>query len=183
MAQKNKKLNKIELNYLKNLDNLTLEQKNRHDIITARHEIFNETRRLKGKKTEVLVIDDDNKLFYHLMDEKADFLIFTPIHTFSEVISCEYKSLVEQKQIVDTQKKGGVGRAVVGGALFGVAGAIVGASTAKTETTVKNVDVFKGLELQVQYGGGVMGGNDVFRNPPPGAVEFFKTCIAMNSEA
>lgn len=33
-----------------------------------------------------------------------------------------------------TKTKGEIGRAVVGGAIFGVVGAVVGASTAKTET-------------------------------------------------
>lgn len=53
------------------------------------------------------------------------------VFSFSEIE--EYRiEKVGEKTV--TKTKGGVTRAVVGGALFGVAGAVVGASTAKQET-------------------------------------------------
>ncbi len=176
-----KKLNKIEKNYMKNLDKLSIEQRKIHDIITSRAEVFTETRRLSGKKTEVIVIDDNNQLFYHLSNDKAEWQVFTPIHKFSEVISYEMNKVVENKQIVESKKKGGIGRAIVGGALFGAAGAVVGASTAKTNTTVTNVEIVKGVELQVKYGGDVAG-MGVFKNPAPGTHEFLDACIALREK-
>lgn len=173
-----KKLDKIEKEYMKNLDRLSLEQRKNHDTIIARSEIFTETRRLSGKKTDVIVIDDNNQLFYHLGGDKAEWRVFTPIHKFSEVISYENQNVIEQKQIVETKKKGGIGRAVVGGALFGVAGAVVGASTAKTDTTVTNVEMLKGIELHVKYGGELIC-NDIFKNAAPGTREFLDACIAI----
>ena len=53
------------------------------------------------------------------------------VFSFSEIE--EYRIEVSGQETI-TKTKGGLGRAVVGGALFGTAGAVVGASTAKTET-------------------------------------------------
>lgn len=53
------------------------------------------------------------------------------VFKFSELE--EYRIETVGEKMV-TKTKGGLGRAVVGGAVFGVAGAIVGASTAKQET-------------------------------------------------
>ena len=53
------------------------------------------------------------------------------VFSFSEIE--EYRIEVSGQETI-TKTKGGLGRAVVGGALFGGVGAVVGASTAKTET-------------------------------------------------
>ncbi len=54
---------------------------------------------------------------------------------------CEYSDLVDFELCEDdtTIAKGGVGRALVGGALFGSAGAIVGAATRKTSDVCKSM--------------------------------------------
>lgn len=59
------------------------------------------------------------------------------IYDFSDVKSCEY---IVDDEIVTTVKNNGVGRAVVGGVLFGGAGAVVGAITAKDELKEKVVN-------------------------------------------
>lgn len=62
----------------------------------------------------------------------------TTVYDFSDVSYCEY--LIDQ-QTVTSIKNNGVGRAVIGGLMFGGAGAVVGAVTAKDkikETTVSN---------------------------------------------
>lgn len=59
------------------------------------------------------------------------------IYDFSDVKSCEY---IVDDEIVTTVKNNGVGRAVVGGALFGGAGAVVGAITAKDKLKEKVVN-------------------------------------------
>ena len=76
-----------------------------------------------------MFIDTEQKMFYLSSNKKPK--LEPIVFKFSEIE--EYRiEQVGQKTI--TKTKGGVGRAVVGGALYGVAGAIVGASTAKQET-------------------------------------------------
>ncbi len=53
------------------------------------------------------------------------------VFSFSEIEDYRIENVGEK---VVTKTKGGIGRALVGGAVFGAAGAIVGATTAKTET-------------------------------------------------
>lgn len=76
-----------------------------------------------------LFVDTEHRWAFlsHTKKPKTEPVIFN----FSEVE--EYRiEQVGQKTI--TKTKGEIGRAVVGGAIFGVVGAVVGASTAKTET-------------------------------------------------
>ena len=54
---------------------------------------------------------------------------------FSDINGCEI--------IVDSEVKGGVGRAIVGGFLAGGAGAVVGATTAKKKTSSYQVVIYK----------------------------------------
>lgn len=53
------------------------------------------------------------------------------VFSFSEIENYRIENVGEK---VVTKTKGGIRRALVGGVMFGAAGAIVGASTAKTET-------------------------------------------------
>ena len=76
-----------------------------------------------------LFIDTEQKMFYLSNTKKPK--LEPVVFKFSEIDEFRIEQ-VGQKTI--TKTKGGVGRAVVGGALFGVTGAVVGASTAKQET-------------------------------------------------
>lgn len=76
-----------------------------------------------------LFIDPEQKMFYLSNSKKPK--LEPVVFKFSEINAFKIEQ-VGQKTI--TKTKGGVGRAIVGGALFGVTGAIVGASTAKQET-------------------------------------------------
>ena len=60
------------------------------------------------------------------------------IFGFSEIEGYRIEQ-VGEKTISKTKNKGGIGRAVVGDALFGPAGAVVGAATSKTQTETKTV--------------------------------------------
>ena len=94
-----------------------------------RFQNFNPTSIITNIGSGFLFIDTEQKMFYLSSNKKPK--LEPIVFKFSEIE--EYRiEQVGQKTI--TKTKGGVGRAVVGGALYGVAGAIVGASTAKQET-------------------------------------------------
>ncbi len=62
----------------------------------------------------------------------------TPVHNFDDVTECNF---IIDKKTVASIKNHGIGRAVVGGIIFGGAGAVVGAITAKDkikETVISN---------------------------------------------
>ena len=79
-------------------------------------------------------IDEENKLFYYALQsqKKSPF-----IHSYDEISNYE---LLEDG---DTITKGGIGSAIIGGALFGGAGAIVGGVTGKkrSKTIMKSLDI------------------------------------------
>ena len=93
--------------------------------------IFNTTNNIEN----YIEFDEDNKKWFvskkSINDKK------TPIiHSYEDIVEFE---LLENGETVT---KGGIGRALAGGILFGEAGAIVGGRTAK-KTTRKVVDTFK----------------------------------------
>ena len=73
----------------------------------------------------------DEKSIKHICKNKHDPIIFS----FNEIVSTDTEV---SGQKVKTKKKGGIGRAIVGGAIAGPVGAIVGASTATTEETISD---------------------------------------------
>ena len=92
------------------------------------------------------------------------------VFTFSELE--EYRiEKVGEKTI--TKTKGGITRAVVGGATFGLAGAIVGASTAKQETVKKGGVPILYLDLNLN---GLKTTLSI-SNPPFKATEFLNNII------
>ncbi|OJT73859.1 hypothetical protein BM530_16850 [Clostridioides difficile] len=93
--------------------------------------IFNTTNNIEN----YIEFDEDNKKWFvskkSINDKK------TPIiHSYEDIVEFE---LLENGETVT---KGGIGRALAGGILFGEAGAIVGGITGK-KTTRKVVDTFK----------------------------------------
>ena len=103
--------------------------KNYWRINAEREKIFTQTQLLSSFNGGTLSIDSTHELFAFGNVTKAK---VSPIfYHFNEVDSYDIE-IVGQKTI--TKKRGGITRALVGGALFGGVGAMVGSNTAKEET-------------------------------------------------
>lgn len=100
-------------------------------IQNERKEIFNQTR-----KIDTLLIDEENRLF------KLKNMLVLDIYSFDQIIDFE---IIEDGESV---VKGGLGRAVAGGLLFGGVGAIVGGVTGgkKSKGICKSLQVRIGLK-------------------------------------
>lgn len=88
---------------------------------------FRETSVLKGFLTSKVLIDQRNGFFCFVRDGKPENICFS----FDEVAGYRFVQLPGTKV---TKSKGGIGRALVGGAVFGPVGAVVGATTGKKVT-------------------------------------------------
>lgn len=106
---------------------------------------FQETKRLSQLGTDTVYLDESNKLFY--VKSSFGYAYQTIIYAYDEVASYEEKKS-EGRTITTVKKKHGLGRAAAGGLLFGGAGAIVGATTAKEEMETKTVDQRKWIEVE-----------------------------------
>lgn len=93
-----------------------------------RRAAFKETDSIYDGDSLFVSIDKSNRLFFfgHRSGDKGPRVIYS----FDEVAG--YES--DADDVMVTQSVGGIGRAVVGAAVAGPVGAIVGASTAKSET-------------------------------------------------
>lgn len=122
---------------------------------------------------EKAVIDDTHRLFYvGKRKEKLDRLSL--IYSFDEVIGYEYQVLGGKTV---TKSKGGLGRAVVGGALFGGVGAVVGATTAKKESKVEGQMHVLHVEFQTCIGKSSRN----FPHVPDGFTNFLDKCLDEQS--
>lgn len=97
--------------------------------LEQRRKVFKETNSIYDGDALFVSIDKTNRLFCfgHRGGDKGPRMIYS----FDEVAG--YESDVPDDLTV-TETKGGIGRAVIGAAVAGPVGAIVGAATAKTET-------------------------------------------------
>ena len=97
--------------------------------LESRRKVFKETDSIYDGDALFVSIDKENRLFYfgHRGGDKGPRVIYS----FDEIAG--YESDVPDDLTV-TEAKGGIGRAVIGAAVAGPVGAIVGAATAKTET-------------------------------------------------
>ena len=97
--------------------------------LEQRRKVFKETDSIYDGDALFVSIDKTNRLFCfgHRGGDKGPRMIYS----FDEVAG--YESDVPDDLTV-TETKGGIGRAVIGAAVAGPVGAIVGAATAKTET-------------------------------------------------
>ena len=93
-----------------------------------------------------LYVDDLNRMWrYYGSTDILGRPAGTPIDlSFDDVVAC---SIIEDNAVQTTVKKNGIGRAVVGGMLFGGAGAIVGATTGKSKVT--QTPVVRSLKVNV----------------------------------
>lgn len=120
-----------------------------------RFQQFHETKVLTQTLGGSIFVDLDHRLCYLSGQKKPK--VEPLVFQFSEVEGYQLERVGEKTV---TKTKGGLTRAVVGGALFGPAGAIVGASTAKTETkTTGGISILSvalnlgGLKTRVQLAG------------------------------
>lgn len=97
-----------------------------------------------------LHIDDNNKKWYISRTLMPGLTKPGIIHNFSEIESSE---IIEDGGTIETVKKSGLGRAVVGGMLFGGAGAIVGGVTGKSKGVTK--PFVNNMSIRIQLKGGV----------------------------
>ena len=97
--------------------------------LESRRKVFKETDSIYDGDALFVSIDKPNRLFCigHRSGDKGPRMIYS----FDEVAGYESDA---PDDLTVTETKGGIGRAVIGAAVAGPVGAIVGAATAKTET-------------------------------------------------
>lgn len=93
------------------------------------------------------------------------------VYKFSDLIS--YEIIENNKTTYNSITTGGTGKAIVGGMLFGTAGAIVGGNTAKRKTYTSSEDYCKSLKIKVVV-------NDIENETI--YIEFIKENITMDSD-
>jgi hypothetical protein len=138
-----------------------------------RRAAFKETDSIYDGDSLFVSIDKSNRLFFfgHRSGDKGPRVIYS----FDEVAG--YES--DADDVMVTQSVGGIGRVVVGAAVAGPVGAIVGASTAKSETrkgrSKENVSIRFALPL----------GEQVLpvQKYPGGTTEFLKECTSGKEKA
>ncbi len=136
--------------------------------LEQRRAAFKETDSIYDGDSLFVSIDKSNRLFFfgYRSGDKGPRVIYS----FDEVAG--YES--DADDVMVTQSIGGIGRAVVGAAIAGPVGAIVGASTAKSETRKgrgkENVSIRFALPL----------GEQVLpvQKYPGGITEFLKECVS-----
>lgn len=135
-----------------------------------RVKIFNPSQVLKSFGNEQISIDYEHKFFAFGNIKK---MVNPPkIYTFDEVVSFEYK-VVKQKTTIE--KKGGVGRAIVGNMIAGPVGAIVGSNTAKQNVKTEETKLF------YIYINSFAGKNTITMSYPPAGLEsFLNDCISLS---
>lgn len=142
--------------------------------LEQRRKVFKETDSIYDGDALFVSIDKPNRLFCigHRSGDKGPRLIYS----FDEVAGYESDA---PDDLTVTETKGGIGRAVIGAAVAGPVGAIVGATTAKTETrkgrSKENVSIHFALPL----------GEQVLpvQKYPGGITEFLKECTSGKEKA
>lgn len=142
--------------------------------LESRRKTFKETDSIFDRDALFVSIDKVNRLFYfgRRGGDKGPRMIYS----FDEVAGYESDA---PDDLTVTETKGGIGRAVIGAAVAGSVGAIVGASTAKSETrkgrSKENVSIRFALPL----------GEQVLpvQKYPGGITEFLKECVSGRQKA
>ncbi len=142
-------------------------------ILESRRKEFKETDSIYDSDSLFVSIDKTHRLFYfgHRSGDKGPHMVYS----FDEVAG--YESDLPDDLVV-TESKGGISRAVIGAAIAGPVGAIVGATTAKTEThkgrAKENVSIRFVLPL---------GESDLpTQTYPSGTTAFLKSCKAKSEQ-
>ncbi|HCC02762.1 MAG TPA: hypothetical protein DEP60_08670 [Ruminococcaceae bacterium] len=139
-------------------------------INQSRMNQFVKTDCLKSFLSDHVIIDSRHEMFY-IENKNTQRPI---VYKFCEVVDFKAGSI---PGVTVEKKSGGIGRAVVGGALFGVTGAVVGASTAKTTAHQVGGSFFITIHLKTPYWVKTL---TIFR-PPVGLTEFLNRCVNITS--
>ena len=140
----------------------------------SRNTIFSTTTTLHNMNSGYIYVDAANKLCYisQLKNPKFEPVIFK----FSEIEDYrieEYGS----KTVIETKSKGAIKRALVGGALTGGVGAVIGATTAKKESTVKKTQGNFVLYITISFD--KVKTTLTLSNPPVGTSDFLTEAMSM----
>lgn len=135
--------------------------------------MFNPTRTLNQFGTNAITVDDENQLFIFGKKEKVNSSVI--VYSFSDVLKYEMKEFGAKTV---TKKKKGIGRAIVGGALAGPAGAIVGSATAKQETVTKGGTKILYICLDSDAGEKTV----ALTNPSLETIAFLEKCMKVSNE-
>lgn len=144
------------------------------DTNHARWSVFEATQTLKSFGSDCITIDNPHRLFVlgDIKKAKVEPVVFS----FDEVDSYEFET-VGGKTV--TKKKGGITRAIVGGAIAGPVGAVIGSGTAKEET--KTTGGIKMLKVHfTTYAGKVERMSNIY---PMGFTDFLDRCIDEAKDA
>lgn len=87
------------------------------------------------KLNNIVLVDEINKVFFIPSSNTIKKFIFEDLESYELVDK-------NKQKIYTTTKKKGIGRAIVGGAIFGSVGAMVGATTGNSESTT-NIENYK----------------------------------------
>lgn len=138
-----------------------------------RRAAFKETDSIYDGDALFVSIDKANRLFCfgHRGGDKGPRMIYS----FDEVAG--YES--DADDVMVTQSVGGIGRAVVGAAVAGPVGAIVGASTAKSETRKGRSKENVSIRFELPLGEQVL----PVQKYPGGITEFLKECTSGKEKA
>lgn len=142
--------------------------------LEQRRKVFKETDSIYDGDALFVSIDKPNRLFCigYRSGDKGPRMIYS----FDEVAGYESDT---PDDLTVTETKGGIGRAVVGAAIAGPVGAIVGASTAKSETrkgrSKENVSICFALPLGEQI--------LPVQKYPGGITKFLKECVSGKEKA
>ncbi|MBC8531779.1 DUF4428 domain-containing protein [Gehongia tenuis] len=121
---------------------------------------FEESRVVKSPLSGRIVLDTEHKWAY--ISQKRHLKKEPIVFSFSEIEGYQIESAGEHTV---TKKMGGFTRAVVGGTLFGTAGAIVGASTAKEQIKTRGGIPILYVNLKIMN----LRTTDSIAHPPVGA--------------
>lgn len=138
-----------------------------------RRAAFKETDSIYDGDSLFVSIDKSNRLFFfgHRSGDKGPRVIYS----FDEVAG--YES--DADDVMVTQSVGGIGRAVVGAAVAGPVGAIVGASTAKSETRKGRSKENVSIRFELPLGEQVL----PVQKYPGGITEFLMECTSGKEKA
>ena len=141
--------------------------------LEQRRAAFKETDSIYDGDSLFVSIDKSNRLFFfgHRSGDKGQRMIYS----FDEVAG--YES--DADDVMVTQSVGGIGRAVVGAAVAGPVGAIVSASTAKSETRKGRSKENVSIRFELPLGEQVL----PVQKYPGGITEFLRECTAGKEKA
>ena len=138
-----------------------------------RNTIFSVTNTIHDPFSGYIYVDAVNKLCY--VSNQKNLKVEPVIFKFSEIE--DYK--IEEygsKTVIETKSKGAIKRAVVGGVLTGGVGAVIGATTAKKESTVKKKQ--GNFILYITLGFDKVKTTLSLSNPPAGTSDFLTEAMA-----